>query len=454
MSGCQWKVGEVAMLLQNQTCLKDLPVPTLMLRMAPPVMISLLVQSIYNVVDSYFVTQYSSAALTALAIIYPVQLLMMAIATGTGVGINILLARLDGGERFDTPANVAKSGLFLGGANYVGFGVLGLLFVKSYYELSTNNQLVQRMGVNYATIIFLFAFSLFIEANLTKMLQAKGRMIGPMVAQIVGNLLNIVLNPLLIFGGWGIPRLGIRGSALATIVGQFVALVIVAFQVRKWQSFAGRVQFKTCVAIYRQGSASILLQSLYTVYIVGLNLILKRFGSTAINVLGIYYRLQAFFFIPLEGLQQVILPIVSYNFGAKQLRRIKEVVRLALLVAGLVTIFGAVIFMGLPRNLLMIYSNQPSLLNVGVEAFRVIGSSFIPAGVSMMLVVYFQATNQLAKSIWVSLTRELFLLVPLAWVFQFFGLRYFWYTFPVTEVVTTLLAIGLYYQRNLRLYLL
>nr|WP_263799519.1 MATE family efflux transporter [Lentilactobacillus hilgardii] len=435
------------------TNLRGTPIPNLMLKMAPPVMISLFAQSIYNVVDSYFVTRYALKALTALSIIYPVQLLMIAIATGTGTGINILIAHLDGSQAVHRQETVVKSGLFLGLLNYFAFACIGLLLIKPYYQLSSSSTTVQSLGGTYAFIILIGSVSLFIEAVVTKMLQAKGQMRWPMIAQICGNLINILLNPLLIFGRLGFPKLGIAGSALATITGQLAALLIVTSQLHHYYALNGQISRKVCVAIYHQGSASILLQSLYTVYIVGLNLILKQFTGLAINVLGIYYKLQAFFFIPLEGLQQVILSIISFSFGAKQLIRIKETVRLALLIACSVTIIGAVAFICFPRQLLGIYSSDLELRQIGVHAFRVIGSSFIPAGISMMLVIYFQATNQLQKSIWVSLTRELFLLVPIAWLLQFWGLAYFWYTFPITEILTTILAGLLYLKKNRRLYI-
>ncbi|MFD1125543.1 MATE family efflux transporter [Lentilactobacillus raoultii] len=441
------------MSVHQEPNLKETSIPDLMLKLAPPVMLSLLVQSVYNVVDSYFVAQYNLNALTALAIIYPIQLFMIALATGTGTGVNLLITRLDGQQATDQQEVIAKSGLFLGGLNYLLIVGVGLVTVAPYYQLSTSNPLAQSLGIKYATIILIGSFSLFLEAIFTKLLQAKAQMKWPMIAQISGNLLNCLLNPLLIFGDWGFPKLGIAGSALATITGQLLAVLIVTVQSHFFYQFNGRFSPAACRAIYRQGSAAILLQSLYTVYIVGLNLILKPFGSLAITVLGIYYKLQAFFFIPLEGLQQVLLSTISFNFGAKQLWRIKESVRLALLIACSVTVLGTIVFIGFPRQLLHLYSANPKLLTIGTHAFKIIGSSFVPAGISMMLVIYFQATNQLQKSIWVSLTRELFLLVPIAWLLSFLGLAYFWGTFPITELLTTGLALILNAKKNHHLYI-
>mgnify|MGYP003213490855 CR=1 FL=1 len=275
--------------------MEDTPILKLLLKLSPPVMLALLIQSVYNIVDSYFVAKFSGDGLTALSIIYPIQLLMLALATGTGAGVNILISRMDGVGDTKSQNDVVKSGMFLGAVNFVVFALFGLLSIKGYYNI--------------------------LEANCTKMLQAKGNMVVPTIAQIVGAVINVILDPILIFGKFGFPQMGIRGAGIATVIGQWVTMVIVLVNVLKYYKFKGRIDLKSCVKIYKFGIPSIILQSLYTFYIVGLNLVLKLFTEDAVAVLGIYYKLQTFFFIPLTGLQQVIVPVVSYNYGAEKYNR-------------------------------------------------------------------------------------------------------------------------------------
>ncbi len=257
--------------------MKETPIIKLLLRLSPPVMLALLIQSVYNIVDSYFVARYSAAGLTALSIIFPIQLLMTALAAGTGTGMNILISRMDGTGDTKSQSMLIKNGLFLGLSNYLFFCVIGLSLIHSYYMISSDLVSVRTQGIQYAQIIFIGSIGQFLEANCTKILQAKGNMFTPMLAQIAGAAINVIFDPILIFGLFGMP--------------------------------------------------SIVMQSLYALYIVGLNLILKQFTEDAVTVLGIYYKLQTFFFIPLMGLQQVILPVISFNYGAGKEERVKDVLK-------------------------------------------------------------------------------------------------------------------------------
>lgn len=304
--------------------MEDTPILKLLLKLSPPVMLALLIQSVYNIVDSYFVAKFSGDGLTALSIIYPIQLLMLALATGTGAGVNILISRMDGVGDTKSQNDVVKSGMFLGVVNFVVFALFGLMSIKGYYNISSNIEGVRKEGIMYGQIILLFSFGMFLEANCTKMLQAKGNMIVPTIAQIVGAVINVILDPILIFGKFGFPQMGIKGAGIATVIGQWVTMIIVLINVLKYYKFKGSIDLKSCVKIYKFGIPSIILQSLYTFYIVGLNLVLKLFTEDAVVVLGIYYKLQTFFFIPLTGLQQVIVPVVSYNYGAEKYKRVKQ----------------------------------------------------------------------------------------------------------------------------------
>ena len=302
-----------------------------LIKLSLPVMFSLLIQSIYNIADSYFVARYSSDGLAALSLIYPIQLFMTALATGTGSGLGLLVSHMDGqkaggsSEMIREKHSLIASGLFLGIFNYLIFTLTAMWGICGYFSISSSQQAVRESGLQYAHIVFLFSFGLFAEANATKLLQAKGNTVLPMLAQIAGAVLNILLDPILIYGLFGLPAMGIRGAAVATVLGQWLAMFIVILPVfRRFPVFSGRVLPADCIRIYRAGLPAIAMQSLNTLYIVGLNLVLKQFSESAVLVLGIYYKLQTFFFIPLMGLQQVILPLISFYHGAEQPQRERQ----------------------------------------------------------------------------------------------------------------------------------
>ncbi len=425
------------------------PIPKLLFTMSPPVMLALLIQSIYNVVDSYFVSIYSQAGLTAVSLIYPIQLLMTAVATGTGAGINILISRMDGTGETAKQSEIVRNGFLLGILNGLLFTVFGLLAMKGYYALSSNQEAVREAGIAYTRIVFLFAPGLFIEANCTKMLQAKGNMVIPMVAQVVGALVNLVLDPIFIFGMFGLPATGTAGAAIATVIGQWLAMLIVLIGVcRTYDVRNGKINKGICLQIYKEGLASIVMQSLYTLYIVGLNLILKQLTEDAVTVLGIYYKIQAFFFIPLMGLQQVILPIISFNYGAQKEKRIQDTLKYSIGISCVVMLVGMMVFMLIPDKLVGIFSKDEAVLRIGCRAFRTICCNFLPAGIAMMFVVYFQGIERRSASIFVTVLRQVILLVPLAWLLHFWGLNYVWLTFPITEVIATGCCITLYFRKH------
>lgn len=424
--------------------MKQTPVWKLLLKLSPPVMLALLIQSVYNIVDSYFVAKYSAEGLTALSIIFPVQLLMTAVATGTGTGINILVSRMDGADAAGSQNDIIKSGFFLGIVNFAVFAAIGLPVLHVYCRFSSDQPMVQAGGMRYGAIIFLFSLGMFVEANCTKILQARGNMVLPMCAQILGAMLNIVLDPLLIFGKFGFPVMGIRGAAIATVIGQWSAMAVVLISVLRHGPLKGRIRAKSCVLIYKTGMPAIIMQSLYTLYMVGLNLILKQFTEDAVTVLGLYYKLQTFFFIPLMGLQQVILPVMSFNYGAGDHQRVKDTLKYSVAASVIVMTLGCGIFMAVPGQLLSIFSGKKEILEIGCTALRIISLSFIPAAFVIMLTVYFQGVNMGKASIRITILRQIILLVPLAWIFHFKGLSYVWLTFPVTELIALVFCVRLY----------
>ena len=422
----------------------DTPIGRLLLKLSPPVMLALLIQSIYNIVDSYFVAQYSLSGLTALSIIFPIQLLMTALGTGTGTGLNILISRMDGNGDTARQRDVVKSGLYLGIWNFLIFTCIGMLLIGSYYTISSNQAEVRAEGIQYAQIIFLGSFGLFMESNCTKLLQAKGNMVTPMLAQVAGAAINLVFDPIFIFGLFGAPELGVAGAAIATIMGQWAAMLITLRAVFRTYDVRGTFRFKDCIQIYQSGFPSIIMQSLYTLYIVGLNLILKQFTEDAVTVLGIYYKLQTFFFIPLMGLQQVIVPVISFNYGAHDNKRVNDTLRYSILISCGVMALGTFIFMAFPKELILIFAGSTPVLNIGTPALRIISVSFLPASLAMMFTVYFQGIEKGKCSVFITVLRQIILLVPLAWLFHFAGLSYVWLTFPVTEVIAMCCGFFLY----------
>lgn len=418
-------------------------IPRLLLKMSLPVMLALLIQSIYNIADSFFVARYSAEGLAALSIIYPVQLLITALATGTGAGVNILISRLDGKGEKEAQHNIIRSGLFLNIFHFFIFAFAGNILSNTYFSLSTANVAVKAQGSLYTRIIFSGSLGVFTESICTKILQARGNMMIPMIAQVTGSVVNIILDIILIFGIGKIPAFGIRGAAIATVIGQWVAMMITLFAVMKKYSLRGRFELDVCKQIYANGIGSIVTQSLYTIYIVGLNMILKIFTEDAVTVLGIYYKIQSFFFIPLLGFEQVLLPLFSYHFGAGDNRRNREILKCSIMFAVSIMAVATGIFFLFPEKLIHIFSVEPAIVAIGKYAFPVISISFIFAGLTIVITSYLQGIAHIKASLFVIALRQIVLLVPLAWLFHFIGLNAVWWTFPVTEIIASMTGISI-----------
>ena len=415
----------------------------ILLKIAPPVMLAQLIQALYNIVDSLFVGKYSETGLTALSIIYPLQLLMIALAVGTGVGINTDMAYYFGIRQEKKAEEVAGIGTPLALFLWIVFAAVCYLIMPFYARISTNSEEVIRDVILYGRIVCVVSIGLFAEGVWSKILQARGDMKTPMVAQIAGAVTNIILDPILIFGMFGIHKFGIAGAAIATVIGQIVAALVVmkkAFE---------RSPEKSCYLphikrIYQLGIPNILMQSAYTIYIFGLNMILAGFSDQAVTALGLYYKWQSFFFIPLGALQTCIVPVISFNYAAKDQERCKAVLKESL-IAGIALMFlGTLCFEFLPVQMLSTFSKDPQVIAIGTNGFHYIGVSFIPMVTSLIFPVYFQAIGSAVKSSILTVVRTMILFVPLGFLFSRFGLQYFWLTFPVTEVLTTLVGFRFY----------
>ncbi|MBQ7828219.1 MAG: MATE family efflux transporter, partial [Clostridia bacterium] len=409
------------------------------MKLAPPVMLAQLIQALYNIVDSVFVGRYSDAGLTALSIVYPLQLLMIAIAVGTGVGINTVMAARLGIKKYREADEYAGMAMPLAVVLWALFAAVCYAIMPAYARLQTSSPEIIDQVVTYGRIVCVFSFGLFLESVWTKVLQARGDMKIPTVAQICGAVTNIILDPLLIFGMAGLPKMGIAGAAWATVAGQIVAALVVMKKgfrkspsVRKYPEYTAR--------IFRLGLPNILMQSAYTLYIFGLNTILATFSDAAVTVLGLYYKWQTFFFIPLGAMQTCIVPVISYNYAANDPGRCKRTLNFAIIFGAELMFTGTLCFAFIPAPMLRFFSSDPEVIRIGVTAFRIIGLSFLPLVTSLTYPVLFQAVGKSITSMALTVIRTVLLFVPLAYLFSRFGLEYFWLTYPVTDGITSVIG--------------
>lgn len=414
----------------------------LLIRIAPPVMLAQLIQALYNIIDSYFVGQFSGDGLTALSVIFPIQLVITAFSVGTGVGVNILMARLFAQNRYEEANGIAGAGGMLALITWAVFSALSVLLLPAYVRTSVTSPAAIEHAVTYGNIVCIGSLGIFLESVWTKVHQAGGNMRLPMFAQIVGALLNIVLDPLLIFGWGPFPALGIAGAGIATVIGQFAAAVLVGLHgMRRPPKPAAFVRF--AAQIYQMGYAYILMQALCTVYIIVLNVILAGFSDGAVTVLGLYYKFQSFFFIPLLGLETCIVPVLSYNYARRDFARCKKILTSSILIALVFMLAGVLCFEFLPAQLISLFSGDSTVLEIGIPAFRIIGASFFPAVFSLMTPVFFQAIGATLPSVLLSLTRQIFCLIPIFWLLSLIGLPFTWIAFPASECIAGGLGIVL-----------
>ncbi len=411
----------------------------ILLKIAPPVMLAQLIQALYNIIDSLFVGKFSEAGLTALSIVYPLQLLMIALAVGTGVGINTVMASKLGVGQEDKADEYAGTAAPIAVALWVIFGAVSFAVMPVYARMQTDSPEVIADVITYGRITCVFSFGLFLESGWTKVLQARGNMKTPMLAQITGAVVNIILDPLLIFGLLGLPRLGITGAAIATVIGQTAAALIVMRQGFRKSPALGKYP-RYAAKIFRLGLPNILMQSAYTFYIFGLNLILATFSDAAVTVLGLYYKWQSFFFIPLGAMQTCIVPIISYNYAARNADRCKKTLNTSIIFGMALMFLGTLCFALLPEPMLRFFSSDEEVVRIGITAFRIIGISFIPLVTSLTYPVLFQAVGASFRSSLLTIIRTVLLFVPLAYLFSRWGLDYFWLTFPVTDGITSVVG--------------
>ena len=433
-----------------------MPVGRLLAGMAIPMMISMLVQAFYNVVDSVFVAQLSQDALNAVSLAFPLQNLMIAVGGGTAVGMNALLSRSLGEKRQDMADRAANTGIFLALCSFVVFAAAGLLLSRTFFLAQTDNAVIVEYGTQYATICLGLSIGIFSQFCFERLLQSTGRTTLAMCTQLVGAVINIIMDPILIFGYFGAPRLEVAGAAWATVMGQIIAAILaVVINLRCNPDIHIRpreIRWNKTVAweIYRVGIPSIVMQSISSVMVFGLNKILIAFTDTATAVFGAYFKLQSFIFMPVFGLNNGMVPIISYNFGAARPERVWKTVRLTICTAVGIMAVGLMLFQLFPQQLLLFFNASGDMLSIGEVALRIISIHFLLAGFDIIAGSVCQAIGNPVYSLIVSVCRQLVVLLPVAWLLAQSGrLELVWFAFPVAEVASMTLSI-IFLRRTVR----
>ena len=438
---------------ERSKMLGTMPMGKLVTKVSVPIMVSMLVQALYNVVDGIFVARYSADALTAVSLAFPVQMLMIAASTGLGVGINSLISRKLGQRHAGEALEAAKNGIFLELCGFGLFLLFGLFGARGFFHAFTPVESLQRMGGEYLTIVCVFSFGLFLSISFERMMQSTGNTVLSMATQLTGAVVNIVLDPIMIFGLLGMPQMGVAGAAAATVIGQIcgMALGFVLNQTRnaelrlRWKGF--RPSKQILKGILAVGLPSIIMQSISSMMNVLMNLILMAYGNAAVSVLGVYFKLQSFVFMPVYGLSNGLVAIVGYNYGARLRQRVYDAVKVALRIAIGIMSLGTVAFLAVPELLLGLFEagGASELTAIGSIALRIISSHFILAAVGITLSTVFQAVGKGFYSLLMSLCRQLIVLLPAAWVLSALGgLNAVWWSFPIAEVVSLAICLTLY----------
>lgn len=419
----------------------------LIMTMSLPIMISMLVQALYNIVDSMFVARVSDNALAAVSLCYPIQMIIVAVACGTAVGLNALLSRYLGQGKPKEANQVALHGILLALVNWLIFAVIGIFFSEAFLNLFSTDQEIVSMGISYMKICTIFSFGVFMQITYERIMQSTGNTVYNMIIQGVGALVNIILDPIFIFGMLGLPAMGVTGAAIATVVGQIVAMllgiVITQTKIKEVQIHLREFQLKVRIIkdMYRIAIPAILMQSIMSFMTVFMNMILVTFSELAVSAFSIYFKLQQFVFMAVNGMNNALIPIISYNFGARKKQRILDSIHFSLLIACVIMIAGTIVFQCFPEQLMYLFDANEEMMNIGVPALRIISLSFVFAGISLVLSAVFQSVDHANKSLVITLLRQMVLLLPIVYLLaNQFGLNALWWAFPITEAIVSILA--------------
>ncbi len=431
-----------------------LPVKKLIVSMSIPMMISMLVQALYNIVDSMFVSRVSEDALTAVTLAFPLQMMLISVGSGTGVGINAILSKALGESKQKRANRAANNGILLALIHYIIFIPIGIYVAEPFIRSQTSNESIATMGSTYLGICCMFSIGVFLQMTFERLLQSTGRTMLSMISQITGAVINMILDPIMIFGLLGFPALGVEGAAYATVCGQCVAAVLGFFLNRRYNKEIKisvrkifKPSWKTIKKIYAIGVPSILMMSIGSIMTYLMNKILDSFSSTAVAVFGAYFKLQSFIFMPVFGLNNGLIPVLAYNYGARKKERIKEALGFSLKLAMSIMICGMIIFWLIPGLLLKVFDASENMIILGVPALRIISLSFPIAGACIAMGSIFQAFAKSNYSLVISIGRQLVVLIPVAWLLAQSGkLNYVWFAFPVAELSSLILSL-FYFKR-------
>ena len=419
-----------------------MPIDKLLISMSLPMMISMLVQALYNIVDSIFVSQINEYALRAVSLAFPIQTLMIAVSVGTAVGINAFLSKTLGEKDFAKANTIAVNGIFIELASYILFALIGIFVSGPFFASQTTIQEVREYGTTYLTICCVAGIGIFMQTTFERLLQSTGKTLYAMITQGVGAIINLILDPILIFGYFGAPKMGVAGAATATVAGQIVAAVLAVIFNLKWNkdihiSFKGfRPNGGLILHIYKVGIPSIIMQAIGSVMTYGMNLILASFGA-AQTVFGVYFKLQSFIFMPIFGLNNGMVPIIAYNYGAGSRERVVKTMKSSIKYAVGIMLIGLTIMELFPAQLIGLFNATPELLVIGVPALRRICLSFCFAGYCIVVGSVFQALGNGIYSMIVSIARQLCVLLPVAYLFSLSGnVNLIWWAFPIAELMS------------------
>ena len=425
-----------------------MPVNKLLLSMSVPMMLSMLVQALYNIVDSIFVARIGENALTAVSLAFPIQQLMIALGSGTCVGVNAILSRALGERDFKKVNSCAVNAVFLMLLNAIVFFLIGIFVVEPFYMAQTTDAEIIEYGIQYLQIVCVFSFGIYFQFVFERLLQSTGNTFYTMITQLVGALINIILDPILIFGLLGMPKFGVSGAALATVIGQIVA-AITAVIINYKKNHEVKLDFKgfrPSVSIIKQiyvvGIPSIIMQSSGSVMVFCMNQILIAFSTTATAVFGVYFKLQSFIFMPIFGMNNGMVPIVAYNYGAQKKERLIKTVKLSMIYAVGIMCIGVLVFQLIPDKLFLLFDASDHMLSMGIPALRIISVHFPLAGICIIGGSMFQALGNAVYSMITAICRQLLVLIPAAWLLAQLGnVDYVWWSFPIAEVVSLTLNI-------------
>ena len=428
--------------------LGTLPIPRLLGTMALPLVVSNLVQALYNIVDSIFVAKINENATKAVTLAFPVQMLIIAVAVGTGVGMSSLMSRKLGEKNFKDASIVANQGFLLSVLSSLLFVIFGLLFSGMFFRANTNNAEILEMGIPYLSICCVFSIGVFIQINCERIMQGTGHALMSMVVQLIGAVVNIILDPILIFGYFGMPAMGVAGAAVATICGQItaaiIAVILVISKVKdiKISLLSMKPNPPMILTIYKVGFPSIIMQALNSFILMIINGLLMPVSELSVWILGVYFKIQSFVFMPIFGLNNGVIPIVAYNYGARRKARITQTLKLSLFVALSVMALGTAIFWLFPGQLLSMFKPEETTKAAAVDAFRIISASFVFSGVSIVCSGVFQALGKGFSSLIISAIRQALVLLPaLIALLYLAGPEYVWYAYAIAEIVACALSI-------------